>query len=245
MRRRLGPLVKKELRQVRRSRGALLSSTLLPLLLLIVTPAIQYYSLIVVAPRESLRASGTALLGGTDDPKLIFGQLLLPLFVALAGLVVPSVAATYTVVGERERRSLDLLIALPVRVSDILWAKLLAVLILAGVVVLPMFLVDAIVFVALGMINAGLAAGMLLLLISALAYSAGAALLVALLARDLRTAQNLNGALLVPVVAISSALLFGLPSEIRFLGLTALYLVAAAIAVGVGLRWLTFERYLQ
>ncbi len=114
--RRLGPLLGKELRQVLRSRGALLSSTLLPLLLLVVTPGIQYYTLVIVATPQTLRGAAAvepSPFGLSDDPKVVFSQVLLPLFVALSGLIVPSVAATYTVVGERERRSLDLLGARP------------------------------------------------------------------------------------------------------------------------------------
>ena len=245
--RRLGPLLGKELRQVLRSRGALLSSTLLPLLLLVVTPGIQYYTLVIVATPQTLRGAAAvepSPFGLSDDPKVVFSQVLLPLFVALSGLIVPSVAATYTVVGERERRSLDLLVALPVRASDILWAKLLAILILAMAVVLPMFALDAAALLILRAIEPADVALLFILLFAALAYAVGEALLLALLARDLRTAQNLNGALLVPVVAVTTALLFGLPEGVRFFVLAAVYLAGAAIAIAIGLRWLTFERYL-
>src|SRR4051794_38587192 len=236
------PLLRKELRQVTRSRGALLSTTLLPMMLLVVVPALQYYTLVVMPSDDSLRRVpvGRTPLGQSSDPQILFSQLLLPLFVSLAGLIVPSVAATYTVVGERERRSLDLLVALPVRASDILWAKLLAILVLALAVVLPMFLFDAVVLTGLGALAPGDAAALLVVLCSALTYAVGAALLLALLARDLRTAQNLNGALLVPAVAVTTAILFGVPAELRYLALTLVYLLGAALAVTISLRWLTF-----
>jgi ABC-2 type transport system permease protein len=244
--RRLLPLLRKEVRQVTRSRGALLSSTLLPLFLLVVTPAIQYYTLVIMPPGEQARRepTGAPPLGLSDDPTVVFTQVLLPLFVALCGLIVPSVAATYTVVGERERRSLDLLVALPVRASDILWAKLLAILVLATVVVLPMFAFDAIVLSFLGALQPGDTAALFVMLFAALTYAVGEALLLALLARDLRTAQNLNGALLVPGVAVTTAILFGVPPELRMATLTLVYLLGAGVAILVSLRWLTFERYL-
>jgi ABC-2 type transport system permease protein len=246
VRRRLGPLLRKELRQVTRSRGALLSSVLLPLLFLVVTPALQYYALVVLpsdqaTPRPQVEPARFAV---SDDPQVVFTQVLLPLFVALCGLIVPSVAATYTVVGERERRSLDLLAALPVRASDILWAKLLAILLLAMAIVLPMFVFDAVVLTWLGALQPGDAAQLVVLLIAALTYAVGAALLLALLARDLRTAQNLNGALLVPGILVTTAILFGAPADLRFALLTLIYLLGAAVAVAISMRWLTFERYL-
>ena len=42
------------------------------------------------------------------------------MMVAIGGLIVPSVAASYTVIAERERRTIELLVALPVSVGDIL-----------------------------------------------------------------------------------------------------------------------------
>jgi ABC-2 type transport system permease protein len=246
VKRRLGPLLRKELRQVTRSRGALLSSTLLPLLFLVVTPALQYWAIVVLQKDEpvSRAAVDPQPLGLSNDPQLVFTQVLLPMFVALSGLIVPSVAATYTVVGERERRSIDLLAALPVRAGDILWAKLLAVLSLAMVIVLPMYLFDAVVLIVLGALAPPDAVAMFVLLVTALTYAVGEALLLALLARDLRTAQNLNGALLVPAVLVTTAILFGAPYELRFALLSLVYLLGAGVAVAISLRWLTFERYL-
>jgi ABC-type Na+ efflux pump permease subunit len=68
--------------------------------------------------------------------------------------------------------------------------------------------------------------------------------LLALLARDFRTANNINGALLGPVILAVLGVLFGLPTPLSYIVLVAVLLAAAAAAVQVGLRWLTFERYL-
>jgi ABC-2 type transport system permease protein len=237
----LRPLLWKELRQIRRSRAALMSATVLPVLLMVVTPGVQYWSLTSTSASAALRAQPAGSLG--DDPKEVFISLLLPMFVALAGLVTPAVMATYTVVGERERRSLDLLMALPVRPSHILGAKLLAVLIFAAGILLPMFLFDVVVLLSLHAIDVGYAALLLLLLLCTLAYAVAEALLLALLARDLRTAQNLNGALLVPAVSVTFAVLFGAPEGLRLPLLMVLYAALAAAMILLGMRWLTFERY--
>jgi hypothetical protein len=90
----------------------------------------------------------------------------------------------------------------------------------------------------------GLGTLVLLVLLAALAYAVGEALLLALLARDLRTAQNLNGALLLPITALSGAALLALPSGLSLLVVAALLVLGAAACTFIGLRWLTFERYL-
>jgi ABC-2 type transport system permease protein len=243
--RRLRPLFRKELRQLFRSRGALLSATFLPLLLLVITPGIQYFALTTLAtPNGAQARPAPPGVNISDDPKQIFAVLLLPLFVAFAGLITPSVTATYTVVGERERRSLDLLAALPVRAADILTAKLLAILTFAAAVLLPMFALDAAFLLFVGAVSVAYLALLLMMLAAALSYAVGEALLLALLARDLRTAQNLNGALLVPVIAVASVILFTVPPNAHVVVLSGVFLAGAAVAIGVGYRWLSFERYL-
>jgi ABC-type Na+ efflux pump permease subunit len=126
-------LLTKELRQARRSRGALISTVVLSLLLIVVTPSAQLFALTAGGRLPmGLGVGLPSLLGG--DTRSLFGAILMPLFATMAGLLVPSVAAVHTVVVERERRSVELLIALPVRVRDILIAKLLATLALSSAV---------------------------------------------------------------------------------------------------------------
>jgi ABC-type Na+ efflux pump permease subunit len=242
-------LLRKELRQLRRSRGALLSSTLLPVLLLVVTPAFQLFSLREAAAQGISSGAAGASTGPIppellEDPQVLFARFLFPLFMTLGGLVVPSVAATYTVVAERELRSLELLLSLPVRVYDILAAKLLAMLLLAGGVVLPLFVLDAAAMLSFGLVGLTDILMLLIVLVSALAYAVGEALLLALLARDLRTAQNLNGALLLPVTVLAAIVLLVTPSPFEYATLAGVLLVGAVTCVTIGLRWLTVERYL-
>ena len=240
------PLLRKELRQVRRSRGALLSATLLPVVLMVLTPGFQLVSLSSARPQASLPAAGSTPLPAdlVGEPRLLLVRFLFPLFLTLGGLVVPSATATYTVVAERERRTIELLLALPTRVSEILLAKLLAMLGLAAGVVLPLFALDAAVLLGLRLAEWSDVALWLVVLLAALTYAVSEALLLALLARDLRTAQQINGALLLPVMALSVAVLVGAPSSLRLPLLAAILLLGAGLAMLVGLRWLTAERYL-
>jgi ABC-2 type transport system permease protein len=243
----LRALVGKEFRQVLRSRGALLSATLLPLLLMVVIPLAEILGTRGSTTPLNLPANSSfppGLEGLTSNPAQFFIQAILPLFITLGGLIVPSISATYTVVAERERRSLELLIALPVRLQDILLAKLLAMLALAIIVVVPLFAVDAVVLLVLGTVSPGYVGLLFLVLLAALTCSIGIALLLALLARDFRTANNLNGAMLAPLIVLTLAVLLGVPGPARLLVLIAVLAAAGTGAYIIGLRWLTFERYL-
>src|SRR5688572_19183753 len=98
-------LLGKELRQIRRSRAALASSTLLPLLLITVAPMGQLLAMRSVPPEPADIPSGAlppGLADAVQDPTLFFVRFMLPMFMCLGGLIVPSVAATYTIVAERE-----------------------------------------------------------------------------------------------------------------------------------------------
>jgi len=240
-------LVAKEFRQVLRSRGAVLSATLLPVLLILIIPLAEILGMRGSSTPLNLPV-GTPLPPGleglTGNPSQFFVQVMLPLFITLGGLIVPSISATYTVVAERESRSLELLIALPVRLQDILLAKLVAMLALATIVVVPLFAVDAVVLLALGTASPGYVGLLFVVLVAAVTCSIGIALLLALLARDFRTANNLNGAMSGPLILLTLAVLVVVPGEARLLALTAVLAAAGIGAYVVGLRWLTFERYL-
>ncbi|HET7421287.1 MAG TPA: ABC transporter permease [Candidatus Dormibacteraeota bacterium] len=243
----LRPLLAKELLQVRRSKGATLSATLLPILLMVVIPLGQAVATRGAPAGVNVPAGVTlppGLAAVTTNPSRFFVEVLLPLYLALGGLIVPAISATYTVVAEREKRSLELILALPVRLRDILVAKLLAMLILALVVVLPLFAVDAATLLALGLVSWPYLALLFAVLAASLVCSTGIALVLALLARDFRTANNLNGAMIGPLIIVMLGILFGVPGAARIAALAAFLLFAGSAAFIVGLRWLTFERYL-
>ncbi|HKA12774.1 MAG TPA: hypothetical protein VKI99_20125 [Candidatus Dormibacteraeota bacterium] len=85
----------------------------------------------------------------------------------------------------------------------------------------------------------------LLLLLSALTASIGVSLLLALVARDFRTANNLNGVFVLPTTTVTGICVTLVPGLWRFLVLAVLLLAMGAVASWIALRWLTFERYLS
>jgi ABC-2 type transport system permease protein len=241
-------LVDKEIRQLLRSRGALISSLILPVMFLIVVPAIQYFSF-AAAPSGGRAVNGipNAAPPGLAGlrPSGILTFYLLPMFTALAGIVMPSVTSLYTIVQERERRTLELLVALPVRLTDIIYAKLGATLLIAVVVMLPLFAIQAVAVLVVGLAGPAWVAAELLLLGCAIACSICISFVLALLARDFRTSQQINGFLLMPILILVNAVLLVLPGSIKVPTLAVLLLVAGAVALGVAVRRLTFERYLS
>jgi len=238
-------LLGKELRQVGRSRGALVSATLLPLLLLVVVPIPQLVTLrnlpLDIPSMPGGGPPGLQSLRGADA----FVLLLYPLFVTICGMIVPSLAASYTIVTERERRTLELLVALPVRLSQILVAKLLSILILGIVVTVPLFAVTATLVVILGAASAAEMALVLVPLGTAVVCSTCLSLLLTLLARDFRTANNVNGVLFFPVLIVAAGILVGVGGSARLLVLGAALLAIGGVAILAGARWITFERYLE
>ncbi|MFZ0217521.1 MAG: ABC transporter permease subunit [Candidatus Dormiibacterota bacterium] len=238
-------LVAKELRQVSRSRNALLSGLLFPTLMLLVVPGIELAS--------SRRGGSGAKLPAGLPPGLdvisgptshIFLYLVFPLFYLLAGLLTPAVTAIYTIVNEREQRTLELLMALPVTVREILAAKLIANLIGAMTPILPLFCVNAVLVVTIGHGDAAYVVAALVLLLSALATSVSIGLFLALVARDSRTANNLTAVWLFPSMLLVGVAVVFVPGDWRFYALAAALLLLATGLLTFCLRWLTFERYL-
>jgi ABC-2 type transport system permease protein len=244
----LSALLWKEFRQLPRKRGAMLSATLFPLLFFVVVPAINMAAM-RTSPGSVNTPVGVNLPPGIGavarNPEAMLTSFLLPLFVMIAGLMLPSLLATYTIIAERERRTLELLVALPVSVKDIILAKLGAVLGIGAGICLPLLAIDSVLLITLGFGGLGDALLLLWLLLAALAYSTASALLLSLLAKDFRTANNVTGALVGPLILVAMGIIVFLPPVVAPLLLGAVLWLLTAAAVAVSLRWLTFEKLLS
>jgi ABC-type Na+ efflux pump permease subunit len=239
-------LLRKELRQFLRSRQALVTGLLLPALIMVVAPLVQ---LLAAAGGSAMHGSaalpaGVPGMSGLSHLDDLFLYVTFPLFFVLAGLMTPSLAATHTVISERERRSIELLVALPVSVTDILTAKTAANLLVASATLLPLFVVDAAAVLALTQAGVLYVFAALLLVLCALTASIGISLLLALVARDFRTANNLNGFFVVPTMIMTGLCVTLVPGLWRFVVLSLLMLALGSLAYLIAVRWLTFERYL-
>ncbi len=236
----------KELRQLLRNRQAIFSATLLPLLLLVVVPALQLYGFSRASnPSDAARTGATPLPGISGmTAHDVLALYLLPLFVCLAGVLAPAVTSVFTIVNERERRTVELLVALPVRVTEIITAKLAATVAAIAVVTLPLTVLDGIAAVALlgqGVLYAPL---LVLLLLGGMVASTCLSAVLAILARDYRTSQQLSGLLVFPVLVLANGVLLLVPGLARLPVLTVLLAASGALVAWLVSRRFSFERYL-
>ena len=242
-------LFRKEWRQLLRSRGAMGTALLLPFLMLVILPGLQMVGVRAGATGSMHLPPGVAMPPSLQalllDPTAMMRTMLVP-FIALGGLIVPSVSASYIIISERESRTLELLVALPVRVGQLLLAKLLALLALATLVTLVLFSVDAVLLLVLDLGSPGFVGALLLVLLSTLAFSTTSALLVSLLARDFRTSNNLNGLLLGPCILLCFAVVLTVPGPtLAALLLAGLFTLGSGVSLLVALKVITFERLLS
>jgi hypothetical protein len=130
-------------------------------------------------------------------------------------------------------------------VGDILAAKLAAILATAVATIVPMFLVDAVVIVSLTGAGMAYVVGALFLIVATLVASVSGTLLMALMARDLRSATALGGMLSVPPLLLTGLCVVFVPGLGRFVVLGLLMLALGSGTLYAGLRWLTWERYVS
>lgn len=244
-------LLRKETVQLVRSRSALATATLLPTLLLLFAPLSVLATLVDVDQKGWVSVLPTSFrmprgLVGAERDSSVVARFMMASLVAMGGLVVPAVAASYTMVSERESRTLELLAALPVSVREVLAAKLAVIFGFSTTITSAMLALDAAVLLRLQMASWGFVLALFPLLVAALSYSTASALLISLLARDFRTANQLGGAMLGPTTVVAVMVLsFGPPGAPSVLLLSAIFLVAAAGALFFALRVVTFERLLR
>ncbi len=238
-------MLRKELRQLLASRSAVATAVFTPFIMLTVAPCFMAVST-HGAPTQELPKGGFGIIGELSDDPTRLGIALLPLMVAMTGLLVPLAMSSYLLIIERERRTLELLIALPVRVEQVVRAKLLAVLSVSSIVTFPLLAFDMIFFPWVVDATVADVIALPVLLLCALGYSTAASILLALLARDLRTANNVAGAIIVPSLVVTLAAGALLPGGVvRPLGIAALFLVAAVVVGYVAVRSVTYERLLS
>jgi ABC-2 type transport system permease protein len=236
----------KEVRQLTRNTAAMLSSLFMPAVLIVLAPVLALLASRTQPYHDIHVPAVTATLPGFDvihDGEGYFLYITLPFLFVIAALLTPILAGIHTLIVERERRSLELLMALPVLVGDILVAKLAAILATAVATIVPMFAVDAVVIVSLTGAGMAYVLAALFLIITTLVAAVSASLLIALMARDLRSATSLGGMLSVPPLLLTGLCVVFVPGLGRFVVLGLLMLgLGCAILYG-GLRWLTSEQY--
>lgn len=185
--------------------------------------------------------------------QVVMGRQFALLFLMMP-LFIPSIVAAYSIVGEKTGRTLEPLLATPIRTWELLLAKALAALIPAVALTWACGLIFAggVALVSLSPAVAGLIispAWILLLLLCAplLALIAVAGtVLISARVNDPRTAQQLAGIAVVPVLALFFSQLIGIVVvNLAFVLILALALAfLAALAVWLAVRLFAREAIL-
>lgn len=236
---RLQALLQKEVRQITRSRRTVIAALAVPVLMLVLVTLGD-----ILALRVGFGAHKIYLLSSARSvsPETLLRHFSLPILVTISSLVTPSILMGDVLLGERERRTLELLVALPITALDVVLAKLAAVLGFALSVTIPVFLLNVAIVAVFGYATLLQEIALGGLLLAAVLYSAGSGLLVALLAGEPRAANIVSGLVLGPIVPVEGLILTAVPGTVA---IVVSVLVLAALAVAV-LLWslssASFER---
>jgi ABC-2 type transport system permease protein len=254
----LGVLMQKEWLELRHERSVVATMIFLPLLLTGLGIGATYA--LGRMPDEETAMLGAALA----DPALAglpldqlgqaimgrqFGTLLLML-----PLLLPGILAAYSIVGEKTRRTLEPLLATPVRTWELLLAKCLTALApaialtwLAGAVFAAGVHAAALT-PAVAQLIVSPAWALLLLLCAPLLgmIVVAAAVLISARVSDPRTAQNLTGVVVVPIMLLFAGQLFGVVVvSVAFVAaLAATLALLAALALALAARMFQREAIL-
>ena len=243
-------ILTKEWLELRRERSQIWTSLLMPLLLSIMPAGIMF--LIRTTPDEDTSTIGMVLadpsLTGFDSIELSqavigrqFGLMLLLLPVLLPGII-----AAYSIVGEKNNRTLEPLLATPVPTWQLLLAKCLAAIIPSVVLtwVAATIFTIGIGFSAISprTLSAVISPAWLVLVVlgGPLLGAISIALSVAVSSRvsDPRTAQQLTGVLVVPLLLLVFGQLFG----VVVLNLALVLICCLVLAIlAVGALWIAVQ----
>jgi len=255
---RVNTVFEKEWLELRQNRS-LLATLIIPLVMFLIIPLVTAFVLPLLL--------GDALTADPDIEDVV--ALLMEAFPAFANLsaleqfqvymlrqflalfllspIIGSMGiATYSIIGEKTTRSLEALLASPIRTDQLLRAKSLAAAIPPLLITWFMFLLFAAIVFGLGGINVFIytmdsaAWGMMLLLTPLVALlGLGLGVIVSSRANDPRTAQQIGSLVILPIVALvvgqsAGIFLLGLPLVI-IAAVILLLIDLALLAIGVSL----------
>ena len=231
-------LVEKEIADARKNKMIVISMALLPALLVAVTLGTAFFMLNVDEPLDD--DDMTIIPAELQDMDPIHAFLMMMndqylFYFLLIPMMMPVYIAAYSIVGEKETKSLEPLLATPISVWELVIAKSAAavvpsvlltwisfmVLILGGYFIMPEP-------VFLGLIRPVWLVGMALLspLLALLSVFSG--MIVSSRMNDPRAAQQVTGIFVVPIVALSLVVLAG-----KIFLNVSLVMMAAAITLAL------------
>ncbi|MBI5030070.1 MAG: ABC transporter permease subunit [Chloroflexi bacterium] len=238
----LQAIVSRELLEIRKNR-MLLFTIFFPPLLLTVLPIIMFAAL--GSEMNNSNMSGNeitryyslspefAQYAPSELMQLIVFQQFLVMYLIMP-LIIPMTVAAYSIIGEKQSRSLEPLLATPIRTGELLLGKSIAAVIPAVVatwLAYALFFAGA-YFIATPRVFAGLLNPMwiiaMILLTPLLALLAvSIAVVISSKVNDTRVAQQIGGMLVIPAVGL------GIAQTAGFILLNAFTFVAGAVIIAL------------
>jgi ABC-2 type transport system permease protein len=240
---RIRAIIDKELEEIVKNKAVFWSLALLPLLLTGIALGVLFFMHQEFLRTGTISSNGNmpAYLAGYNSADgvmiMILNQFMMYFF--MAPLILPTYIAAYSVIGEKQSRTLEPLLATPIRTWELLLGKAVAstvppVLVAwAGYAIFAVgarFLVSNVVFgTMIGNLWWVLAIGVLSPLFAIVSVLLG--IIVSSRMNDARSAQQWTAFLIIPIFALGMAMMFGV---IRMGALTfaAEAFIALALAGG-------------
>lgn len=250
--RKIKVIVRKEWSEIFKNKYVLLSITLLPMLLVAIPLVILYMTGNPNTPMNGMEDLSSAPAFAGMDPRAAMQILIIQQFMfyfLMMPLLIPTYIASYSIIGEKQQRTLEPLLATPMTVTELLLGKALAALIPAvGVtwlgytiyVVIARFLTSHEVWKYIVSPIWVWAIVLLGPLLGILAINVG--VMVSSRVNDIRAAEQISGMLVLPVVLVGMPLMAAkllVNTEMFLIGL-AVVLVVNAVLLVIAVR--LFER---
>ena len=211
---RIGAVVRKELREIRRNRFIVVTMIITPIFFM-VSPVIQIFSISNASHGKLDARVGLALL-----------------FLLLIPVILPATIAASAVVTERQQGTLEPVLTTPIRREELLIGKALAVMVPSvgiGYAVYAIFLASVKAFanplVASAVLHGPRVFAQLLFTPLLAAWAIWAGIAISIRSSDVRVAQQLGLLASLPPVAVTSLMTFNV--------ITPTFTVAVAFALGL------------
>lgn len=247
-------ILQKEWLEMRLDRSLLLSTLLPPLLLTLIPIGVVYAA--GQTPDDDILKLGAVLnnpafagMSSIELGQALIGQQISVLFL-LMPLLVPSIIASYSIVGEKTRRTLEPILATPITIWELLLGKSLAAFIPAlgitfvsgGIFVAALRLIAASPRVFAAIVSPGWLIVFLLCSPFLAIISIGLMVAVSSQVNDPRTAQQLSAIAIVPVMALFIGQLTGLLVLNPPIALAAAGVLVIIAALTIWLATRVFQR---
>ncbi len=220
---RIRTIIDKEWEEIIKNRSVFWSLVLLPAILTVISLGVFFFMHLEIARTGTLRTDGSmpAYLAGYKQSDALQIMLLnqFTMYFLMAPLALPIYIAAYSIIGEKQTRSLEPLLATPIRTWELLLGKAVAAVVppvlasWASYLVFAAgarFIVSEVVFAQilnpawlLALVILGPLFGLLSVLVGVIASARS---------NDPRAAQQWSALFILPVVGAGMAMMFGLIS---------------------------------